>query len=97
MTLMLGYYYFDIKILSRIKRKKNMEDRSMSFTVRGMTCMHCAGNVKKAAESVLGVIDVHVDLEDAVGSVVDDDIDDRDLVVRRSPKRLDRIQGRAVP
>ena len=63
LTLMLGYYYFDIKILSRIKRKKNMEDRSMSLAVRGMTCMHCAGNVKKAAESVLGVIDVHVDLE----------------------------------
>ncbi|MBW1914370.1 MAG: permease [Deltaproteobacteria bacterium] len=63
LTLMLGYYYFDIKILSRIKRKKNMEDRSMSLAVRGMTCMHCAGNVKKAAESVLGVINVYVDLE----------------------------------
>jgi len=29
-----------------------------------MTCMHCAGNVKKAVESVAGISNVSVDLDE---------------------------------
>ena len=35
----------------------------ISFQVKGMTCMHCVGTVKKAAESVSGITNVVVDLQ----------------------------------
>ena len=47
------------------------------LNVNGMTCMHCAGNVKKAVESVEGTSNVNVDLDD---KAVKFDINDSDLV-----------------
>ncbi len=38
-----------------------MSDR-VTLNVEGMTCMHCAGNVKKAIEAVEGTSNVQVDL-----------------------------------
>lgn len=40
-----------------------MEHKKTRLSVEGMTCMHCAGNVKKAVESVAGTSNVSVDLE----------------------------------
>jgi len=40
-----------------------MGENKISLNVEGMTCMHCAGNVKKAVESVAGTSNVQVDLE----------------------------------
>jgi Cu+-exporting ATPase len=34
----------------------------ITLDVQGMTCMHCAGNVQKAIESVPGTSNVSVDL-----------------------------------
>lgn len=63
LALMLGWYYFNLKILSRLRRGKDMTEGKISLDVQGMTCMHCAGNVKKAVESVAGTSGVSVDLE----------------------------------
>ncbi|MCP3681447.1 MAG: heavy-metal-associated domain-containing protein [bacterium] len=47
------------------------------LNVQGMTCMHCAGNVKKAVESVEGTSNVNVDLD---GKAVEFDVEDSGLV-----------------
>jgi copper chaperone CopZ len=62
MSLMLVWYYLNIKVLRRLNRKKNMSHQIM-LNVQGMTCMHCAGNVQKAIESVSGTSNVSVDLD----------------------------------
>ena len=40
-----------------------MRDNKIRLGVEGMTCMHCAGNVKKAVESINGTSDIVVDLD----------------------------------
>ncbi|MDO9528190.1 MAG: heavy metal-associated domain-containing protein [Syntrophales bacterium] len=52
-----------IKLLSKIKEEMNMGTDKISLTVSGMTCMHCAGTVKKAVESIEGTSNVVVDLD----------------------------------
>ncbi|MBW2631969.1 MAG: heavy-metal-associated domain-containing protein [Deltaproteobacteria bacterium] len=37
-----------------------MRDNKINLSVQGMTCMHCAGTVKKAVESVARTSDVVV-------------------------------------
>jgi len=64
LTLMLGWYYLKTKILSRTRREKDMGDNKICLDVQGMTCMHCAGNVKKAVESIAGISNVSVDLDE---------------------------------
>ncbi len=54
-----------------------MEENKISITVRGMTCMHCAGTVKKAVESVAGTSDVVVDLD---GKKVEFETKERDNI-----------------
>lgn len=62
LTVMLGWYYLKVKVLDKIGREKDMINNKISLNVQGMTCMHCAGTVKKAVESVTGTSDVFVDL-----------------------------------
>lgn len=59
LSIMLGWYYFKRKIS---KKETDMGENKISLNVEGMTCMHCAGNVKKAVESVAGTSNVLVDL-----------------------------------
>ena len=40
-----------------------MEKSAFNLKVEGMTCMHCAGNVQKAVEAIVGTSDVKVDLD----------------------------------
>ena len=61
LTLMLAWYYVKIKVLRHLIRKKGMPPQ-ITLNVQGMTCMHCAGNVQKAIESVPGTSDVSIDL-----------------------------------
>ncbi|MCP4682282.1 MAG: hypothetical protein GY864_08100 [Desulfobacterales bacterium] len=63
LVLMLGWYYFKTKVLIKFERREEMGDNKISINVEGMTCMHCAGSVKKAVESVDGTSDVVVDLD----------------------------------
>ena len=63
LALMLGWYYLKTKILNKTGSEKNMSDNKIRLHVKGMTCMHCAGNVKKAVESVAGTLGVSVDLD----------------------------------
>jgi len=63
LALMLGWYYLETKILNRTRREKDMGESKICLDVQGMTCMHCAGNVKKAVESVAGISNVSVDLD----------------------------------
>ena len=62
LVLMLGWYYIKTKILNKVGSEIIMSDNKISLDVKGMTCMHCAGNVKKAVESVVGISGVSVDL-----------------------------------
>ena len=79
LTLMLGWYYFNLKVLSRLRRQKDMTEGKISLDVQGMTCMHCAGNVKKAVESVAGTSGVSVDLE---GKKVEFEVSEEDNIGR---------------
>jgi uncharacterized membrane protein YraQ (UPF0718 family)/copper chaperone CopZ len=63
LTLMLGLYYLKTKVLSASRGKDAVGDNKINLNVQGMTCMHCASNVKKAVESVAGISNVIVDLE----------------------------------
>jgi len=62
LSAMLGWYYWKIKLLNNFKRRTGMEPK-ISLIVQGMSCMHCAGNVQKAIESVAGTSNVSVDLD----------------------------------
>ncbi len=77
LALMLGWYYFNLKILSRLRREKDMTEGKISLDVQDMTCMHCAGNVKKAVESVSGTSGVSVDLE---GKKVEFEVSEEDNI-----------------
>ena len=63
LAIMIGWYYLKIKILDKVKGEKDVRDNKISLSVQGMTCMHCAGTVKKAVESIAGTsnVDVHLD------------------------------------
>lgn len=61
---MLVWYYLKTKIFEESRGKKEMTKSQIRLNVEGMTCMHCAGAVKKAVESVKGTSDVSVDLKD---------------------------------
>jgi len=54
-----------------------MTEGKISLDVQGMTCMHCAGNVKKAVESVAGISGVSVDLE---GKKVEFEVNEEDNI-----------------
>lgn len=43
---------------------------STTLKVTGMTCMHCAGAIKKVLEQVPGVVTVEVCLEKAMAEVI---------------------------
>jgi len=75
--MMIGWYYLKVKFLNKVRRKTDMKDNKISITVRGMTCMHCAGTVKKAVESVAGTSDVVVDLD---GKKVEFETEERDNI-----------------
>jgi len=79
LALMLGWYYFNLKVLSRLRRGKDMTEGKISLDVQGMTCMHCAGNVKKAVESVAGTSGVSVDLE---GKKVEFEVSEEDNIAK---------------
>jgi len=62
---MFVWYYVKLYILGPFMRKdKSIIIDKIQLNVQGMTCMHCAGTVKKAVESVDGVSDVDVILSD---------------------------------
>jgi len=77
LCMMLGWYYLNTKILMK---KFNMEDEMSAdktiINVKGMTCMHCASNVKKAVEAVLGTSNITVDLKrGSVAFLLEDNMD----------------------
>ena len=61
LTLMLGVYYVKVKILDRFARKESARGKIV-LKVEGMTCQHCAANVKKAVASIDGARGIIVDL-----------------------------------
>lgn len=63
LSSMLAWYYLKTKVLIKAGRKSEMRDNKIRLGVEGMTCMHCAGNVKKAVESINGTSDIVVDLD----------------------------------
>ena len=65
MIMMFIWYYVKLYIAGRFMNKdKSIKIDKIHLDVQGMTCMHCAGTVKKAVESVEGVSDVDVILND---------------------------------
>ena len=65
MIMMFIWYYVKLYIAGRFMNKdKSIKIDKIHLAVQGMTCMHCAGTVKKAVESVEGVSDVNVILND---------------------------------
>jgi len=63
LSSMLAWYYLKTKVLIRAERKSEMRDNKIRLDVEGMTCMHCAGSVKKAVGSINGTSDIIVDLD----------------------------------
>ncbi len=64
LALMIGWYYLKVKVLDKSRKEEAMDSQKISLPVRGMTCMHCAGTVKKAVESVAGTSNVTVLLDE---------------------------------
>ena len=65
MIMMFIWYYVKLYIVGRFMHKdKSIKIDKIQLDVQGMTCMHCAGTVKKAVESVDGISDVEVILND---------------------------------
>ncbi len=64
LALMIGWYYLKVKVLDKLRKEEAMDSQKISLPVRGMTCMHCAGTVKKAVESVAGTSNVTVLLDE---------------------------------
>lgn len=80
LALMIGWYYLKVKILDKMGKEKEMDGKKISLTVRGMTCMHCAGTVKKAVESVAGTSDVNVLLDENTVTFAIEAVDDVEKV-----------------
>ncbi len=59
---MLGWYYIKTNLFAESKEKKTATSY-IRLNVEGMTCMHCAGAVKKAVASVKDTSDIIVDLK----------------------------------
>ncbi len=59
LTAMLIWYYISVFFF---RSKVIQMSGRVTLNVEGMTCMHCAGNVKKAIEAVEGTSNVQVDL-----------------------------------
>ncbi|MDY6973193.1 MAG: cation transporter, partial [Thermodesulfobacteriota bacterium] len=60
---MLGWYYLKTRVLNKTNEKEDTGEKKTSLNVQGMTCMHCASNIRKAVESVTGISCVSVDLD----------------------------------
>jgi len=64
LTAMLIGYYINIFFLTN---KVTPMSQQITLNVEGMTCMHCAGNVKKAVEAIAGAdANVQVDLANKI-------------------------------
>ena len=84
MVIMFFWYFIKLYFIGRFMKKdtKINIDR-FQLDVQGMTCMHCAGNVKKAVESFEGASDVEVILnENKVEFLLDD------------PQNMDQVKER---
>lgn len=78
LALMIGWYYLKVKILDKLRKDISVKDQTIKLPVQGMTCMHCAGTVKKAVESVRGTSNVNVSLDEhLVAFDMEDDVDIR--------------------
>lgn len=67
LTLLLLIYYFERLVRPILRRGKgaSLMSEKIILPVRGMTCMHCVANVRKAVASVPGASDITVDLDGA--------------------------------
>ncbi len=64
LSIMFLIYYWNRKFKKLFTKEKGEINVShLVLDVKGMTCMHCAGSVKGAVESVEGVSDVNIDLD----------------------------------
>lgn len=59
LTGMLGWYYSSVFFF---KPQVTQMSNRVVLNVEGMTCMHCAANVKKAVEAIAGATNAQVDL-----------------------------------
>ena len=64
LLFMLIWYYVNFYTgRQKMKQEPKIKTGRIALDVKGMTCMHCAGTVKKAVESVEGTSEVIVDLQ----------------------------------
>lgn len=78
---MFVWYYVKLYFIGHIMKKDTqIKIDRIKLDVHGMTCMHCAGTVKKAVESVDGASDVEVILSDNKVEFLIDDPDHINLV-----------------
>lgn len=47
--------------------------------IKGMSCQHCVGSVKKALESIPGISQVNVDLEAAKATFENSGVDEKEI------------------
>jgi uncharacterized protein len=65
LTIMFIWYYFNFYVVRKFMSKdRSIKIDRLQLDVKGMTCMHCAGTVQKAVESVEGASDVEVRLDE---------------------------------
>lgn len=84
MVMMFIWYYIKLYIMGYfMKKDKPIKIDKIQLSVQGMTCMHCASTVKKAVESVQGVSDVDVILNDNRVDFVSDNPENIDQIKKK--------------
>ncbi len=68
-SLFLALALFSFTALAQQTEKAATNQKVVTFTVKGMTCMGCVSKVKKAALSVDGVLDCDVSLQEGTAKV----------------------------
>jgi copper chaperone len=56
-----------------------MEKNMDTVKIKGMSCQHCVGSVKKALESIPGISQVNVDLEAAKATFENNGVDKKEI------------------
>ncbi len=66
--------FIDRQLQDRNKLTK-LEERMESIKIKGMSCGHCVGSVKKALEDIAGISQVSVDLDKAEATFHNENVD----------------------
>ncbi|KAI8896426.1 hypothetical protein BC833DRAFT_597531 [Globomyces pollinis-pini] len=74
---------FDTSVISNTSNDKQVDSRSVTISINGMTCQSCVKSIQNAFKNVDGILNVDIDLEGEKGTFeIDGSVNESDLVSR---------------